>query len=351
LTALLPRWCIQFLFTFVRKTAILGAILGWRLRLSKTPIPHIGGTDDRQVEVKSELELRHLRVFLTVVELGAHTRAARSLGMSQSTVSETVSALERTLGTALFRKATKGLMMTPSGEALLPYARRMVALTSELLTEVARVSTEVSATLVVSAVESLSAYVLPARLAALRSRWPNVRLEVMTGVCSQIRENVSAGKSDLGLVIEAGEAGNEGSLLARPRLIFVASPGHALAQTEAVPSALCQHEFYLSDAAGDYHQVLRRYFEAAQLPAPMTEALGSIEGVKRGLLVETSALGVLPDYAVEQELREGALVEICVTPALPGLTLRAVFAPGSPASPVVEDLLRSLEAGIDGHMR
>ena len=61
----------------------------------------------------------------------------------------------------------------------------------------------------------------------------------------------------------------------------------------------------MSDAAGDYHQVLRRYFEAAQLAAPMTEALGSIEGVKRGLLAEPSALGVLPEYAVEQELRGG----------------------------------------------
>jgi LysR family transcriptional regulator, low CO2-responsive transcriptional regulator len=296
--------------------------------------------------VKTELELRHLRVFLTVVELGAHTRAARSLGMSQSTVSETLSALERTLGTALFRKASKGPMLTPSGEALLPYARRMAALTGELLTQVARVSTDVSATLVVSAVESLSAYVLPSRLAALRNRWPNVRLEVLTGVCSQIRENVSVGKSDLGLVIEAGALVEDASLLARPRLIIVASPSHALAQSGALPAALCHHEFYMSDAAGDYHQVLRRYFEAAQLAAPMTEALGSIEGVKRGLLAEPSALGVLPEYAVEQELREGVLVEIRLTPALPELMLRAVFAAGSPASPVVEDLLQSLRTGI-----
>ena len=63
------------------------------------------------VSVKTELELRQLRVFVAVVELGGHTRAARSLGVSQSTVSETLSSLERALGTALFRKGAKRLGM------------------------------------------------------------------------------------------------------------------------------------------------------------------------------------------------------------------------------------------------
>ena len=43
--------------------------------------------------MKTELELRHLRVFVTVAEVGTHTAAARALGVSQSTVSETLAAL------------------------------------------------------------------------------------------------------------------------------------------------------------------------------------------------------------------------------------------------------------------
>jgi DNA-binding transcriptional LysR family regulator len=57
--------------------------------------------------VKTELELRHLRAFLRVVELRSHTRAARSLGILQSAVSETLTAFERALGTALFRKSAR----------------------------------------------------------------------------------------------------------------------------------------------------------------------------------------------------------------------------------------------------
>ncbi|MEO8550471.1 MAG: LysR family transcriptional regulator, partial [Kofleriaceae bacterium] len=74
--------------------------------------------------MKGELELRHLRVFVTVVEVGSYTRAARELGLSQSTVSETLSSLERAVGVALFRKSAKGPTLTPPGDVLLAYARR-----------------------------------------------------------------------------------------------------------------------------------------------------------------------------------------------------------------------------------
>ena len=60
----------------------------------------------------------------------------------------------------------------------------------------------------VSSVESIGAYVLPSRLAALRVRWPAVRVEVLTGNCGEIRERVAAGGGDLGLVLEP-EAGPE----------------------------------------------------------------------------------------------------------------------------------------------
>ena len=244
--------------------------------------------------MKTELELRHLRVFVAVVETGAHTRAARALGISQSTVSETLTALERALGTPVFRKATKGSILTPSGEALLPYAKRTLALTSELVTELSKVSNDVSATLVVAAVESLGTYVLPSRLAALRERWPNARIEVITSVCAEIQEFVAAGKCDVGLVLEADSGIKDETILAKARLVILSSPKHPLAKRRASPDQLRRSDFYTSDTAGNYHQVLRHYFETAQIPMPRMQALGTIEGVKRGILAGGNALGLLP---------------------------------------------------------
>ena len=292
--------------------------------------------------MKTELELKHLRVFITVVESGAHARAARLLGISQSTISETLSALERTLGTPVFRKAGKTSMLTPTGEALIPYARRMLALSSELVTELAKVSTDVSATLVVAAVESLSAYVLPAPLAALRKRWPKARLEVTTGTCNEIRESVAAGKCDLGLILQADAGVDDESILAKTRLVIFGSPGHPFANRAPTPDQIGDCDFYMSDAAGDYHQVLRHYFEAAETPLPRMQALGTVEGVKRGILTGAGALGLLPIHAVEQELRDGVLAQVRVNPPLRGLAMRAVRSPSDASSPIVDDLVESL---------
>lgn len=302
----------------------------------------IGEADDKVNGVKTELELRHLRVFAAVVDAGTHTRAARALGISQSTVSETLAALERTLGVELFRKAAKGPALTASGEVVFAYARRMSVLTSELVGALADASTEVKATLVVSAVESVSAYVLPSRLATLRARWPAVRVEVLTGSCAEIRERVTAGESDVGLVLEP-EAGSEpGEILAKSRLLILGAPGHPLARRSASADQLRGCDFYMCDASGNYHQTLRQHFDAAEIPPPRMQAMGTIEGVKRGILAGGTALGLLPEHAVEPELQGGVLAEVRVSPGLPCVVLRAVLAPDAVRSPVVEDLIDGL---------
>jgi DNA-binding transcriptional LysR family regulator len=292
--------------------------------------------------VKTDLELRHLRAFVAVVENGGHTRAARSLGVSQSTVSETLISLERILGTELFRKGAKGVALTRSGEAFLPYARRILALTSELAARLAAVASEVKATLSVAAVESISTYVLPPRLAELREKWPKVRVEVATRVCAEIRDSVAAGQSDLGLVLEVDGGQPDDSTLTRARLVIFGAPAHPLARRKASADELRRCDFYMSDAAGDYHQALRRHFEAAEVPQPRTQALGTVEGVKRGILAGGAALGLLPAHAVKQELASGVLAEVRASPPLPGLVLRALVGPESAGSPVVEELVRSL---------
>ena len=294
-----------------------------------------------QGSVKGDLELRHLRVFVAVVEAGTHTGAARELDISQSTVSETLGVLERTLGTALLRRAAKGAVLTASGEALLPYARRMLALANELVIEVAKVSSEAKATLVIAAVESLCTYVLPTRLAPLRHRWPKLRVEVITGACATIRERIAAGKIDVGLVLEVADGIDDESVLTTARLVVFGAASHPLAGQTATADQLRRCDFYMSDAAGDYHDALHRHFDAAQSPAARTLTLGTIEAVKRGVMESTTALGLLPAHAVAQELRDGLLAEVNISAPLARLVLRALVAPGA-SSPMVDTLIESL---------
>jgi DNA-binding transcriptional LysR family regulator len=293
--------------------------------------------------VKTELELRHLSVFMAVVSAGTHTRAAKALGLSQSTVSETLVALERAVGVELFRKGARGsLALTPPGEVLLEYAKRISALRNELVGALASSSQGVKATLVVSAVESISAYVLPSRLAALSARWPGVRVEVLTGSCGEIRERVAAGECDLGLVLEPDSGPEAEPILAKSRLLILSTPKSPLSRGIASVDDLRRCDFHMCDAGGNYHHALKQHFDAKGVKAPRLQAMGTIEGVKRGVLAGGNALGLLPEHAVESELRDRVLVEVRVRPALPSVVLRAVRAPAAPPSPVIDDLIESL---------
>jgi DNA-binding transcriptional LysR family regulator len=87
---------------------------------------------------------------------------------------------------------------------------------------------------------------------------------------------------------------------------------------------------------------LRQLFDVAQVPVPRMQAIGTIEGVKRAILAGGTALGLLPEHAVEAELHDGVLTNVRVRPALPCVVLRAVLAPGALRSAVIDDLLDSL---------
>src|SRR5687768_10531531 len=75
------------------------------------------------------LKLRDLRVFLTVVEQGAISRAAESLSISRPVVSRTISDLERSVGMPLLDRHPDGVEPTPFGRALL---KRSVKIFDEL---------------------------------------------------------------------------------------------------------------------------------------------------------------------------------------------------------------------------
>ncbi len=70
------------------------------------------------------MDLRRLGLFLAVVDEGGMTRAAEAQHVSQPSVSQAVRELEAELGTALFHRVGRGLVLTPAGEALVAPARQ-----------------------------------------------------------------------------------------------------------------------------------------------------------------------------------------------------------------------------------
>ena len=295
------------------------------------------------------LEIRHLRALVALVDSGSMTAAAQALGMAQSTVSEAMSALDRTLGTPAVarRRGARGSDLTAAGRALLPYARRVLAALEDAQTAVAAVTREARASVDIVANESVSTYLLPEALAVLRQRWPGTRFSVTVATCQTAREGLAQGRYDVGFLLATAEARE--LPLADVRLVLLCGAEHPLAPPGNVPvprARLAPFRVFTSDSSGDFHALLHGFFHADGLPGPRLEASGTIDAVKRSVLADRLALGVLPDYAVAEELRNGRMRALPVRPSLPPLRLAAHLCGVRPTGPAAADLVEVLRAVV-----
>jgi DNA-binding transcriptional LysR family regulator len=302
----------------------------------------------------STLEVRQLRAFVALVEQGSVTAAAQSLGLAQSTVSEALSSLERALGAPLFvrRRGTHDLVLTDAGSALLPHARGVLERISAAHVAVAGATTGARARIAIATNESLSTYVLAPHLDVLRRRWPNTTFEVSVLMCTAIRAVVEAGEFDFALSLQPCEDAANGVAAERtvvsddvPLVIF-AQPGHPLAnRRRSRPvrrDALGDHTLYLSDAAGDFHLLVRRFLEHDGLPGPHLQPTGSIESVKRAVLADPLAVGMLPGYALLDEFRDRKLAPVPVQPGPPRMRLEALLSRARAHHPATRQLLEEV---------
>lgn len=144
------------------------------------------------------VELADLHVFDAVVRCRGVTRAARELKRAQSNVSARIHKLESAVGVALFERQGRGLRLTPTGEALLPYAQRLLALASEARGAVSHRGT--GARLRLGFVEGVAGVALPAALLSVRQRFPEVGLELQPGRADMLTEQLIDGRLDAALL-------------------------------------------------------------------------------------------------------------------------------------------------------
>jgi DNA-binding transcriptional LysR family regulator len=98
----------------------------------------------------------------------------------------------------------------------------------------------------------------------------------------------------------------------------------------------------LTDAASSIGSLLRQHVKTFDFGNISMTSTGSAEGVKRAVAADADALGILPNFAVEEELEQGALLRVFLAPPLPSLHLKALLPRGQRRSATVQDILEVL---------
>lgn len=141
--------------------------------------------------------LRQLEYFVAAVDGGSVTEAARRCAASQAAVSTALSDLERSLGLrVLSRRAAKGVLLTPSGERVLPIARRILDDVEELVAAANAEQGEVAGPLRVACTLALSSRVLPVLAQRFAREHPRVELGLVDGLALEVQELALSGGAD-----------------------------------------------------------------------------------------------------------------------------------------------------------
>jgi DNA-binding transcriptional LysR family regulator len=128
------------------------------------------------------LDWNDVRTFLAVAESGSLNAAARSLGMTQPTVSRRMEDLEYRLGARLFSRSSRGIALTDAGESVRDIAASMARLGGIIVREVAGSDRSESGRVRLAAPDGLASYVLMPRLAAFQRSHPDIQLAVDCGL-------------------------------------------------------------------------------------------------------------------------------------------------------------------------
>lgn len=223
---------------------------------------------------------------------GSLRAAADTLGVTQPALTKAMRRLEDELGVRLFDRTARGVRLTVYGETMLRHARAIIANVREAHDEVAALKQGIGGRVRVGAGPSWQRSVLPAAIAAFRTGWPNVHLEIVGGMDDQLKARLRAGDLDIVLAAMAAPSPLEPDLMGHALIEddygVVARAAHPLASgASPIPlSALVGHAWILPGRRSMMVQRLAAIFQSHGLPVPDAIVETDINALKMKLMLE-----------------------------------------------------------------
>jgi DNA-binding transcriptional LysR family regulator len=218
------------------------------------------------------MELRHLRYFVAVAEALNFTKAAARLHLAQPSLTRQVHNLEEEIGVRLLNRSKSQVTLTEEGRSFLVDSRRILALATESVLAVQRLSRGETGQLNIAYLSNFDFQLLPETLRGFRQAFPHVALNLFDIAPAEQLRALEARKIDLGFVglrPPASIAGLQWESIARHRTVVVLPARHPLAAKRQVKLAELETMFFVG-MSEKTHPGFRDWLNATCQPAGFT---------------------------------------------------------------------------------
>lgn len=297
------------------------------------------------------MELRQLRYFRAVVENRSFSAAAKSLHMTQPSLSLAVKELERSFGATLLKRGRQGVSLTPEGEVVYETSRGIQDHLTQAVTDVRALREGTAGSVRLSVAPEYNWMGLADLIDHVRREAPTMEITIFDPDPTQSIENIYQGKADIGIIPNSNPAGfaarHEPTFGVRPILdlpMAVALPSSWAVDSPTVDLAELAHHTWLIPVADSWFEGLPELLvkEWAANPATRPVDIIRVSTLQTALPLVASEVGI----AIVPELTEMIAprgVSICrlsnnITP----LTLLAFWNRQRPVTPSTQRFIDAL---------
>jgi LysR family transcriptional regulator, hydrogen peroxide-inducible genes activator len=254
--------------------------------------------------------LRQLQYAVAVADALSFRRAAERCAVAQPSLSAQLAQLEDALGTRLFERDRRRVLVTPAGRELVERARRLLVDADDLVDAGRRAADPLAGRLRIGVIPTISPYLLPAIAPALRARFPHLALAWREDKTSELTRALDAGELDaalLALEADLGPQDLDQAIIATDPFVLATGPAHPLGRktTAVADSELRGAEVLLLDDGHCFRD------QALELCSTVRAREGEYRATSLATLVQMVAGGagvtLLPGLSVETEARRAGL--------------------------------------------
>lgn len=241
--------------------------------------------------------------FLGVVDAGSFHGAARAMNISQPALTKSIRLLEEAFGTELFLRLPRGVRLTEAGEMMHIRAREVEAAWNAAIVEVGAQSKGLGGTMRIGGGPVYSSVHFPNMLADLRRRFPHLKVQVSTGVGSELLPMLKTGDIRVyagGIPRTEGGTFNLGAefktieLYQQQNAIFASSQHPLFLKGRVEPADTLDYPWLCLFSGQQANIQIRNYFEARGLPEPRVALESHSLQIAFKMIAEHQFIGCMP---------------------------------------------------------
>lgn len=257
------------------------------------------------------MNLRQLKIFVTVCKTESMSQAARELYMTQPAISQTISELEAKLNVKLFDRIKKRLNLTYPGKVLLRYSKRILNLIEETEHTIEDIANMNQGQLRIGASMTIGTYLLPEILSKFNQESKEIDLPFIIDNTSVIEKMILNNEIDFALVegpIHSNDINVEPFF--NDELYLIISTKHKWNNQETIkPCEIKKENFIMREEGSGTREVIENTMAKFDLTYQTTHILNNIEAIKKAIEANVG-ISILPEIAVKEEVNNGKVSKI-----------------------------------------